>query len=456
MIKLFRKYSKKQLLFLTAWLLIMAGVLLFLNLHNSYNSDEGVLYEGAWRLAKGQKIYYDFFEFVSPGGFFLVHFFWKIFGVSYFGPKIFSLLIILLSCVGLVKIAKKLGADNSVYFLLIAFALSTVYLPIVHYHIFFLSLLVWGAYYFLVGFENRATGFIVLSGLIIGLSGMFMLHKGLVVASVFLLFLLFLYWRSKDFVYLKYVAVFGFSFAVVLLLYLFWPIDLLYRDLIDFPANHYLEVNHFSLNNFVIFLIVYVYLFWRLRKSNSKIIFILVLQGIGLLFSLQRPDINHLATDSIFFYCLIPLLAVQAATLDRLARYLIYVVLGVYLIFPAIVIYTGSVLNNSNASAFFDYIKENCQSDTIYFGPYLPHLYFLSQKTNPTPFPFLVTRHNTSEQFSLAAKLLEERQPDCMIMNYEMVRQFNYSKTNPVDEFISKKYYLDKQFGAVQMFKLDR
>ena len=46
------------------------------------NGDEGIILQGAQRILQGQVLYRDFFAFITPGSYYWIAFFFKIFGSS--------------------------------------------------------------------------------------------------------------------------------------------------------------------------------------------------------------------------------------------------------------------------------------------------------------------------------------------------------------------------------------
>ena len=58
-----------------------------------FNLDDGVILAGAWDMYNGKKIYLDFFSYISPLSFYFIFFVWKLFGVSYFVAKFFSIIV---------------------------------------------------------------------------------------------------------------------------------------------------------------------------------------------------------------------------------------------------------------------------------------------------------------------------------------------------------------------------
>ena len=77
------------------------GLLILLHSIHPLDNDEGVTLEGALNIFNQREIYIDFFEFVAPGVFYIIAFFWKIFGVSYLIAKILAMIALLISALGI-------------------------------------------------------------------------------------------------------------------------------------------------------------------------------------------------------------------------------------------------------------------------------------------------------------------------------------------------------------------
>src|SRR3982751_6312534 len=80
-------YLVPELIALERWTALMLFVLtcLFLSVFVNYtnlNGDEGIILQGAQRVADGQVLYRDFFSFYTPGSYYLVALLFKLFGSS--------------------------------------------------------------------------------------------------------------------------------------------------------------------------------------------------------------------------------------------------------------------------------------------------------------------------------------------------------------------------------------
>lgn len=79
-------------------------------------------------------------------------------------------------------------------------------------------------------------------------------------------------------------------------------------------------------------------------------------------------------------------------------------------------------------------------SDYLYAGPFLPHLYFETNKLDPTRHSVLLTGYNTPAQCDAAARALASAAPPCALTNYDLVAKFGYTRDNPVDRYLAAHY----------------
>ena len=94
------------------------------------------------------------------------------------------------------------------------------------------------------------------------------------------------------------------------------------------------------------------------------------------------------------------------------------------------------------------------ESDYIYSGPFLPNWYFELKKKNPSRYVSLITNHHTEEQFIEMRNGIEKYKPECVILHYNMVSKYGYSKNNAVDMYITDNYYLYEEINNMKIFKI--
>jgi len=436
-------------------------ILLFFHSNHPLNSDEGVILNGAWNLINGRELYTDFFEFISPASFYLVFWLWKIFGAHYLAIKFFAIIIVFLSAIGIHKISQEIFKNKFNYFFPLVFILSSIYWPIINHNVFNILFVIWAIYFFLKGLSNYLSKNFIISGLLTGLSILFLQQKGIILLFSLASFLLILLFKEKKYQLLKlnfYFIIFSF---LPLLILLKWPLQILYENLIIFPLFNYIETNRLPFFLFIFFFIVFLSAIWFLRKERDKKIWLLFyLQFFLLLSALPRPDFYHISLILFPLYSvlLIPLIKKNSFNFNFLKKsyYCLIISLTVFvIIFPSLLI----IINNpfffysiKNSEIIF-YIENNCQGKYLYAGPFIPGIYFETKKLNPTPYSILITNHQTKEQFLKAREFLKKYQPTCAVLNYKIVEKFNYGKNNLVDNYILNNYKFVFQEGNTSIYK---
>ena len=441
------------------WWLGLFLLLAFFHCKHDFDSDDGVALEGAWNLINNRGLYTDFFEFITPGSFYLIFWAWKIFGVNYFIAKALAVLFIFFSSIGIYKICWLTTKDKLCYFMPAIFIISSVYWPIINHNTFNLFFIIWAIYFFIKGLSDYSFKNFIISGLLTGMAILFLQHKGIIVLLALSLFLFILFIKEKKALLLKLnFCYLSFSMLPLIILFIKWPIQSLYENLIIFPLFHYTEVNKVPFYLFIFFTGLILLTAWHLRKEKSNAVRLLVFAQLFLLLTvLQRPDIFHISYIIFPLYCLFPLFYEKTILLNKSAQRLNYLIifLALFLIIIPVFYYLISFtpfysIKNSQIILF---IKENCPGQYIYAGPFRPEIYFEVRKLNPTPYFTLVTNHQTKEQFLEAEKYLEKHQPSCAVMDYEMVKKFHHNKNNPVDNYITDNYQLVFQSGNKLIYK---
>ncbi len=430
------------------WWLGLFSLLSFVHCKHDLNSDEGVILEGAWNLINNKELYINFFEFVTPGSFYLIFLAWKILGVHYFIAKLLAILFIFLSSVGLYKISGLITKNKLSYLVPVIFIVSSFHWPIINHNIFSLFFIIWTIYFFTKGLMDYSAKNFIASGLLTSISILFLQHKGIIILFALSLFLIILCLKEKKQILLKLnICYVFFSLLPLIPLFIKWPAQTLYENLIIFPLSNYLEVNKIPLYLFFFFCAFLSMVIWRLRKEKYRAIWLLIfIQCFLLLSALQRPDLQHITLILFPIYCLLPLVYERIKILNKKLRHLNYLIICIVF---SLIIYTSLIhiicftpMYSVKNSEIILFINKNCPGPYIYAGPYQPELYFETRKLNPTPYFALITSHQTQEQFIEAKNCLEKHQPECAVLNYKMVAKFNHNNNNPVDNYIKNNYQL--------------
>ncbi len=475
------------------WWLGLFSLLSFFHCKHDLDSDEGVILEGAWNLINNRELYTDFFEFIAPGSFYLIFWAWKIFGIHYFIAKLLAILFVFFAAIGAYKISRLTTKSNLSYLVPVIFIASSFHWPIINHNIFSLFFIVWSVYFFIKGLTKYSTKNFVASGLLTGVSILFLQHKGIILLLTLSLFIFILFLKEKKQLLLKLnvypvrkkpltkseiksfcrslwfkssdkqrlsngVCYVFFSLLPLIPLFIKWPAQALYENLIIFPSFNYIEVNKIPLYLFFFFCAFLSLIIWHLKKEKNIFVWLLIFIQFFLLLSvLQRPDLQHITFILFPIYCLLPLAYKRIKMLNKKLRFLNYLIICIVF---SLIIYTSFIhiicftpMYSIKNSEIILFINKNCPGPYIYAGPYQPELYFETRKLNPTPYFALITGHQTLKQFIEAKNCLEKHQPECAVLNYKMVEKFNHNKNNPVDNYIKDNYQLIFQVKNKLIYK---
>lgn len=428
--------------------------------NNALNSDEGIVLSIAQGITYGQGLYYDIFEFVAPASFYLIAGIWKIFGISYFIARYLAALAIFLTACGIFKISFALTKNRSAHIVPLLFIISAIYWPIISYHTFNLLFIVWGIYFALNTLSGKNYINPLISGFSLGLAIIFLQHTGLLIFGSIDLFFLLLALKEKSFLRLKQLILFTTpALLIISSLFLFWPPKLLFDSLIVFPFFNYTESAAVPYTLVYVFLFILgVIIYFLKSKKKTEYYFIYYIQLVLLLGSISLADHFHVTKIIFPIYALLPLI------IDSIKIKHIYLQ-STFFFFSAIVyaFIIAPSLNHLLGLFFYSFIKndnlivraqEICAgSEYIYSGPFLPSFYFELRKKNPSPHYWLITNHHTDKQFKETLAGLQTFQPECAILNYDMVKKYNYNKNNPVDNYLANHYNYIENVNSILFFK---
>jgi hypothetical protein len=457
------------------WILVLA-ILIYFHRFNPLNSDEGLILNGAWNLINNRKLYFDFFEYIPPGSFYIIFFIWKISTPSYLIAKIFSVLIVFLSLIGIFKINKLINPKISGYFLVFFYSLTTFAWPLINHNTFNQFFLIYAIYFFLKFIQNKKNLKLLYSSFfILGSGALFLQQKSLLLFLGFILYLIILNFnnfktfKSKLKSKLKIIIISFLAFSLpILSLFFFWPLKLLFDNLIIFPLFNYSKINFgyvshslfiaiiilFSIFNIILFKLNQNFQFNKKFKNlNLNLITTLTFIQLFLLISvIPNHDYYHLGLIGFPLYIMLVfilkiLIKFNQSDFFQLFKKLLLIFYIIVYIF-ILTIFIKPFLNQENNKIlkFKKIVKNNCKNQSdLYAGPFLPGLYFEFKKLNPTPFSILLTNLNPNQHFLEAKKALIDEKNKCVILNYQMVEKFNYNKKNPLDQYIEDNYKIHYQ-----------
>lgn len=445
------------------WLFLFLFTI-YIHISYSNNQDNGVIIGGAWNLINHKELYIDFFEFITPGGFYFTFLIWKIFGINYLAINLASIMLLFFSSIGIYKISESITKSKINYTLPFIFIFSSIFWPIINHNVFNVFFVIWATHFFIKGLEDYKIKNFIFSGLLTGLSILFLQHKGVVLMFSMISFLLFYLIKNKDRIYIKITSLYTLSCITPVLILLKWPIKLLYDDLFYFIVHNYSETNHTPLFRLYFFLLVIsLYLYILIKNNNRGVYFLIYLQFL-LLFAtkLGRVDYFHTSLSIFPIYCLFPLVltTIKQNTKIKIILYLSVLFFIFYTIqYNAQFFYKHKFWLKPNMRQGSDnilnkYIADNCPLENdVYFGPFSPQEYFNYKKINPTPYDWLITNQQTEEQFNDALIYLEKIKPKCAILEYGIVGKFKYDQNNVIDNYIRNNYILIFQNNEFFIYK---
>ncbi|RJQ35546.1 hypothetical protein C4566_00545 [Candidatus Parcubacteria bacterium] len=432
---MFKKYQT----FLYA--LIFLVFLLYAHSNHPLNSDEGIILDGAWNMLNGRKLYIDFFEIITPGSFFAIFLSWKIFGASYLVAKFISVFFVWLSVIGVYKICVLFSHKKWTYLAPFIFGSLSISWPIINHNSHSILFVIWAVYFLLRALEIKKRKYFVLLGVFTAFLILFLQSKGVIFLVGVFLYLIFLWFYKKIIPGKQIVYYILPAIAISIAVLSFWPLDIIYSDLVIVPTTRYIRINTVSLWMFFIFVLWFVFLWFVYRRNQDiKIKALLLIQALLLFSSLSRPDHYHLSLN------IFPILVLTGYFLAGDGRkelkifYATYsVVLIVLLLMPSVMTFIiRSPLSINKPISLVEKIKDNCEE--IYAGPFLPGIYFETRKLNPGPYYSLFTDFNYPWHFAEQAEAVKKIRPDCAVLDYGMVSKFGYDKNNPLDNFIAEHY----------------
>mgnify|MGYP001308315820 CR=1 FL=1 len=442
---LFKSIDRQKAYFYLYWL-ILAVLAVILHSEHFLNIDEGVTLNGAWNLYNGRRLYFDFFAFVPPLSFYLIDWLWKLIGVSFWSAKIFSVFLLFLGAIGSYKTAEKLKKTPLNFLVPLFFIFISSWLVIINHNFYHLIAAVWAVYFFIAYWQSGRYHRLVVSGLLTGVAILCLQQKGLALAGTFGLLLLFLPRPLAAKMRFYSLLIYGVSVIFpVSLMFLFWPPALLYKNLVDFPLFHYIEVNRISYRFLIISAIATAALGLSSRKlCSASLILYAVVTGL-FIFCYPLPDYYHLDLALIMLVPLLPeIICVNSVGWRRLARVIAVVILIWMWLWPVISRFAtlpfGFFNNIKNQS--LEYVRRECAGKTLQAGPFFPNFYLETGKLSATSFDVLITGHQTPEQFILARRQLEAAPPDCAVTYYpKFLVRFHHNQNNPVENFIRDNYH---------------
>ncbi|MDO8559837.1 MAG: hypothetical protein Q7S23_02245 [bacterium] len=432
---------------------------LFLKWGHLVNQDEGLTLAGAWQVSQGLQPYRDFYDFITPGSYYFLAVVFKIFGPTYVVAKIFSLFLLLTSLYGVQRIAVQFSLGLWSWWPPLLWLLLSDHYVLINHNTYALVAAIWTIERALAAAGKTAVRWP--SWLVVGLfaGATVMLHQArgaAVVAAV--------PWLALTFGVVPALAVIG-GVALALLPLLAWPLPLLLQSLVVFPFAQYLPFNQTGMALLAALLGVYLGVallspsHWRDRRW-------VFLWGCGVLLlasNFSQADRFHLLPAVFPIGVLIATVAArQHSRWPALMAASGTAVLAVISIgFTAHRIASVGVrpflqLRDPQLEQLVSRVQQTVAPEQpIFAAPFLPNLYFETQRRNPTRFNVLIYRHHPPAFFAEARASLEADPPPIILLNYYTTPEkfATFLPGNPVTDYIRQHYRYAETVNNIQVYR---
>ncbi len=423
--------------------------------------DEGMLLSSAMAVAGGKVIYKDFFEFWTPGSVYVVGWVFGAFGVSEIARwAIFVSLHVLMS-LSLYVVLKKARFDWRVALLSVAFfELVCLTMLYVSHHWFGLIGLFLTAYLLLQSLETRSRWMILGSGVMAGITCLFMQFEGAIAVTVGLIVYCWLFRENRlkaAGLFLSGVGVIGVLVSGYFLSQGAWG-QFMY-SVIYFPLAQYRESNTGWLGILWVLpalCLGLTFIYLRLRRLINEqlyVIFILAVVTQLSLITITGPSrllILSVWTFSLLWLCWSDIIKqfilrfrngfqqmeVITATNGRLLSKLLVLcglflssslfllgVVGVTSPLWGMQVFSGhdristeagevvvpQVISDRTKQSLV-FLSEKSAAELFYAGPYSSYYYFLMRQSNPIGYTQLTEKYNTEAMLNQAVSQLEGKQ----------------------------------------------
>ncbi len=312
----------------------------------------------------------------------------------------------------------------------------------------------WSCYFFIRTLQPHAKLYdSIYSGLLTGLSILFLQHKGFVLFVVAFTTLGILWLKERTRTQRDICIAYLLStLLVIAALLIVWPIAVLYNNLI-LPLFSYSENQPIELFYFILFSLVIcmpLVLLWK--KATTPVRFLLALQATLFIAAEASMNLVHISFILAPLYILLPFLIDTTLAALSIAGVTHLVFFGVAFFF---------ILQNAIATEILSppfseidtrplrlVVDRFCPGAYIYAGPFTPAVYFEARKLNPTPYYMLLDDSLPSHPFTVARDNLMELQPSCAILDYSRVGQFGYDQNNILEQYIRTHYKIRGALGT--------
>lgn len=437
----------------------------FIFWHHSGSSDEGLTLTAAWNVSRGMLPYRDFFEFYTPGSFYLLGGLFRVFGASYFVARVAALLLLLSGGYALLLVSRDFLAHRLQFAVPLLWISLFAYYPLINHNTFSLIAAVWAWAALVAAVRYRHAGWYAVAGAAAGVSIWMLQTKGaaVVVAAVVAMVLCYRTpWRLLGW----YVA----GLIASLIPFAYWPLPLLFATLVAFPLQHYAAEADVNWIFFAVAAGVHLVVgvrCWR-QHAPRTVLGCWWLGALLIVSTASLPDVHHVISSSWATVPLILWLVVQLENWQSLPRAVLTALPVACLLAVVLVVLTAVPtltpsrqgltigqwlrMENPDIAALTAVVLQHIPPDgRLYAGPFLPGLYFEAKRHNATRFSHLLTSLHPPEFFTQASRDLATNPPALAVVNYRLVQKYGYRRDNPLDAYLAAHYRVLEQRGDIML-----
>lgn len=487
----FLEKHKKEIIFTIVSAILILFLLFYSHFKGMTYYDEGYILNAALRVAHGQIPYKDFDMVYTPLSFLVTSGFLKIFGESIFAERVGALFVSLLSIIALILILRLITKN---LFLLITSVLFFVVWGPMHINfawpvMYASCFLLYTILFYLMGIKQKSRKYFFLAGLMTFLVFLSKQNFGAGTVVVLLLSFLFTPLVNKR-TYFAYYASGILSMASVFFIQL-----LVTSSLFPFIENMYLytlkrvfidkglDTPFLYEGNFVARfakfffyvspLIISVICFWILLKKNRKLLFIPLLTAVFYFMGI-RPTTDYVHVSPLIALSIVPMVLVLAYLKKE---YINNFFIGIFLLYMGIGLYTAYYKGYYQWEAplkeytYFSsnprihlFLKEEQAKDAedlqkyvatrtrrgeqIFVYYYAPLVYFITDRSNSTPYDLISTNQLPISYQMKIINLLKQKK-----IKLVMLHEFNKNEDALVPNYIRKNYRYTKTVAGFLIYE---
>lgn len=472
--------------------------------------DEGMLWSAAMKIAEGQVMYRDFFEFWTPGAVYVLGWLFNIFGFNIWVSRAVYVVLSMTIYILLYLVLKqtRFGLAVRLISVLLFFAITSTHLALNH-HWFGIAGLLASLYFLLQHFSQPGKSrYLILSGTFAGLTAIFMQYEGVIaIVSGWIV----LSFSDRITNRLKALSLFTAPIAIlgltlVALFGMAGALDDLFYSTVYFPLVHYRESNVGYPSALWIYqsllLVLFVWLMIRRKWLSYPIKIIVVYATVIQLIGLSTVGFMHnillaFLFNSLFIYMISKLLTkgsfsklksirfnqLFAQVLDKvgttdtkkfapaLLLSLLLLAYGARMVESVGVLWSKSIVKSNYSEqihtpagsilvprtvhhrmeqiiSFVDtHIPEG---QPVYFGPYSSYYNFLTNRPNPLPYSQLTPDYNPGYMFANSVSILQEQQPPYIVL-LPRESTFPFGRDNDLYRYIEEHYEIVVKIEDIDM-----